>query len=579
MLRIGAALALLFLLGGGLLNFHGVNKARAVRQDMLVSQDVLRATNELRLVYVQAVSDLRAYLLSGAERYRDDFRAGMVQLYDQHNQLLGALVNEPEQAAALTELGQEFRQRDAQFERALALYAESGAVAIGALANDPALVRSSARVRDLLEQVRARERARFDQLVIADRQSQQQLAAWVTGFFALAVAIALWLSVKLLQELGATVRAEKLLLWQQRFSDAIIEHLPVMLYIKDAKTLKMVRVNRAVEKLTGKTREEMLDKDDHQFFPPHIAEAYMANERRFVDEYRGEMTEEVPLDTEDGRRILAVRKVVIDDEQGQPAYLLGTSFDITERLESERRLRQFSNELAEKTHALEAANRELESFSYSVSHDLRAPLRAVDGYAAILEEDYAASLDDEGRRYLRAMRDGAGRMGQLIQDLLTFSRLGRHDLVPHVTPTLQLIETAWQQVVASRTEPAPELEIAADLPPSPGDPRLLAQVWTNLLDNAAKYSSKSASPRVRIVGRIEKDEALFSIEDNGAGFDMRYYDKLFQVFQRLHRDADYPGTGVGLAIVQRIVTRHGGRVWADSSPGRGATFSFTLPAA
>ena len=291
---IGAALALLFLLGGGLLNFHGVSKARAVRQDMLASQDVLRATNELRLVYAQAVSDLRAYLLSGAERYGDDFRAGMVLLYEQHNQLLGELVDEPEQTAALTDLGQEFRQRDAQFEGALAL-AQGGAGAIAALANDlRALVRSSLKVRDLLEQVRARERARFDALVIADRQSQQQLAAWVTGFFALAVAIALWLSIKLFQELAATVRAEKLILWQQRFSDAIIEHLPVMLYIKDAKTLKMVRVNRAVEKLTGKTREEMLDKDDHQFFPPHIT-TYMANERRFVDEYRGDKVAQVML--------------------------------------------------------------------------------------------------------------------------------------------------------------------------------------------------------------------------------------------------------------------------------------------
>jgi signal transduction histidine kinase len=290
------------------------------------------------------------------------------------------------------------------------------------------------------------------------------------------------------------------------------------------------------------------------------------------------MVEELVLDTAAGRRTLVVRKAVVLGEDGRPAYLMGTSVDVTERFEQERELRRISEDLAAKTRELESANRELESFSYSVSHDLRAPLRAVDGYAAVLEEDYAASLDDEGRRYLRAMRDGAARMAQLIQDLLTFSRLGRQELMPLECSTRELVEAAWDAVTLVHPAAARAKLVAGELPASRGDPRLLHQVWVNLLDNAVKYSARVAEPVVEITaGRGSDGETVFTVADNGAGFDMKYYDKLFQVFQRLHRDSEYPGTGVGLAIVQRVITRHGGRVWADSSPGKGARFSFSLP--
>jgi len=168
-------------------------------------------------------------------------------------------------------------------------------------------------------------------------------------------------------------------------------------------------------------------------------------------------------------------------------------------------------------------------------------------------------------------------MGQLIQDLLTFSRLSRQELVPQQVATRSIVDAAWQDV---RTAAPPAARVALridDLPPSSGDPRLLQQVWGNLLENAVKYSSKTAEPAIHVTGRAEAGETVFTVADNGAGFDMRYYDKLFQVFQRLHRESEYPGTGVGLAIVQRIVARHGGRVWADAAPGHGARFSFSLP--
>jgi signal transduction histidine kinase len=241
------------------------------------------------------------------------------------------------------------------------------------------------------------------------------------------------------------------------------------------------------------------------------------------------------------------------------------------------RLRDHAAELEatvrKRTEALEAANKELESFSYSVSHDLRAPLRAVDGYARMLEEDYAVRLDDEGRRLLAVVRQSSVRMGRLIDDLLAFSRLGRQQ------PAKQLVdmtELARDVVTELRNGAAASVELGA-LPSARADRALIRQVWINLVGNALKYSGKRADARVEIGGRQDSSESVYWVRDNGVGFDMRYADKLFGVFQRLHRADEFDGTGVGLAIVQRVIARHGGRVWADSKPGEGACFHFSLP--
>ena len=226
--------------------------------------------------------------------------------------------------------------------------------------------------------------------------------------------------------------------------------------------------------------------------------------------------------------------------------------------------------------SLEAANRELESFSYSVSHDLRSPLRAIDGYSLMLEEDYAPQLDETARRYIKTIRAGSQRMAALIDDLLTFSRLSRQSLNRQTVDMNTLVRRAVAEVLESQPEPKPAVNIA-ELPPVPGDPALLRQVWTNLISNAVKYSAKSATPEVQIRAATEGRQVRYEVQDNGVGFDMKYADKLFGVFQRLHSMDEYPGTGVGLAIVQRIINRHEGAVTAKGERGKGATFGFTLP--
>jgi light-regulated signal transduction histidine kinase (bacteriophytochrome) len=246
------------------------------------------------------------------------------------------------------------------------------------------------------------------------------------------------------------------------------------------------------------------------------------------------------------------------------------------------RIKQYSEELELRvylrTSALEAANKELEAFSYSVSHDLRAPLRAVDGYARMLEEDYGQQLDAEGSRLLRAVRANGQRMAQLIDDLLAFSRLGRAAV--HTQPVD--VNTLVEQVLHALR---PDTEgrriefVIGRLGTAEVDPALFEQALTNLLSNAIKFT-RDVDPATIEIGCEDQGGAgttlVYFVKDNGAGFDMKYYEKLFGVFQRLHSTAEFPGTGVGLAIVQRVIHRHGGRVWAEAKPGEGATFFFTL---
>lgn len=245
--------------------------------------------------------------------------------------------------------------------------------------------------------------------------------------------------------------------------------------------------------------------------------------------------------------------------------------------QAEERINVLNVDLQKNLRQLEYANKELESFSYSVSHDLRSPIRAMLGYARIVEEEQVGKLSDAAGRALRIIQDNAQKMNRMIDDLLAFSKLGRQALQHLYVDMDALVRTVLTDV-RQRLPYQPGIMVH-DLLPAHADTALLAHVWTNLISNAMKYSSKASHPQVEIGAQAGDNEVQYYVKDNGVGFDMKYADKLFQVFQRLHKAADFEGTGIGLAIVQRIVARHGGRIWAEAKVNEGATFYFTLPVA
>ena len=232
-------------------------------------------------------------------------------------------------------------------------------------------------------------------------------------------------------------------------------------------------------------------------------------------------------------------------------------------------------QVRERTAQLEDANKELESFSYSVSHDLRAPLRAIDGYVRILVEDFGAHLDDEGKRVCSVISESAREMGTLVDDLLAMSRIGRSAVQPSPVDMTAMVRSIFFELTDSKSRERITFHVSP-LPVASADQTLIRQVWSNLLSNAVKFSSKRNRAVVEVDGSEQDREVVYCVRDNGAGFDMQYVDKVFGVFQRLHRAKDFEGTGVGLAIVQRIIQRHGGRVWAEGEPDKGASVYFSL---
>lgn len=272
-------------------------------------------------------------------------------------------------------------------------------------------------------------------------------------------------------------------------------------------------------------------------------------------------------------------------EVGRRAEALETSnqhleHEMAERRRTDDALRQLNVDLeqriSDRTEQLEAANKELEGFSYSVSHDLRAPLRAVIGFSKMLLEDHGAQLDEEARRKVNVIKEDAEHMGRLIDDLLAFSRLGRKSMQATEVNMTELAQSVYDSLSRQTSDSHAEFRLGK-LPSASGDRALLGQVWTNLISNAMKFSSKRDGALIEVSAISNDQEHVYFVRDNGAGFDPRYQAKLFGVFQRLHDASEFPGTGVGLALIQRIVVRHRGRVWAEGKPGDGATFYFTLP--
>jgi PAS domain S-box-containing protein len=370
---------------------------------------------------------------------------------------------------------------------------------------------------------------------------------------------------------------ERLRTSEERYR-TLFESNPNPMWVYDDETLSFLAVNAAAVRHYGFTQKEFMAMSLKDIRPAEDVSALMDN--------LSQASQELDEATKWRHRKKDGALIDVEVTSHQVMWLgcrarLVLINDITARKRAEQEIRRLNVDLEERvqqrTAELESANKELEAFSYSVSHDLRSPLRTMDGFSQAVLEDYGPQLPDEGRRHLQTIRDGAQRMGVLIDDLLTFSRLSRLPLHKQKVDMARMVRDTLAELGSEEGRKI-ELKIGV-LPKVQGDAALLKQVWVNLLSNAMKYTRKREATVIEIGSKSDNGSAICFVSDNGTGFDMQYAHKLFGVFQRLHRADEYEGTGVGLAIVQRVIHRHGGRVWAEATEGKGATFYFTLEAA
>jgi PAS domain S-box-containing protein len=375
-------------------------------------------------------------------------------------------------------------------------------------------------------------------------------------------------------------KAEAALARERSLLRLVIDNVPDNIYVKD-RELRYLLVNEAGVAVRGLSGEaDLIGRTAFDFYPPDVAAQFDAEDKTvietgtpIVDRQRHEVT----LSGE--RKWYMGTKVPLRDEDGSIIGVVGVGRDITELKRSAEVIRKLNTELEqrviERTAQLEAANKELESFAYSVSHDLRAPLRSIDGFSQALLEDYQDELDKTGKEYLKRVLNASQRMASLIDDLLALSRITRSEMQREPVDLSSLA----REIVAELRKEEPQRKVEVQIAPrlkADADANLMRIALQNLLQNAWKFTGRTSSARIEFGSEKQSGMRVFYVRDNGVGFDMDYVERLFGAFQRLHKDTDFPGTGIGLATVRRIVRRHGGEIWAEGTVGAGATFYFTL---
>lgn len=343
----------------------------------------------------------------------------------------------------------------------------------------------------------------------------------------------------------------------------------------------IVSWNKGAEYIYGYTTAEIIEKHISHFYTQAEIEKGMPEQDLKNAKEKGRYERESIRHKKDGTPFSAntILTAVFDEDGGIASFAnITRDISVQKKLEEENKLLndQLEEKVKARTQELAIVNKELEAFSYSVSHDLRTPLRAISGYSMILKEDYESQLDDEGKRILNVILDNTTMMGELIDDLLSFSKMSRLEAVHESINMNKIVQSCIHDLLKKENQDQYNITIHP-LPNCKGDPSMLRQVWLNLVGNALKYTSKKSKPAVEVGTIDDSGKNIYYVKDNGAGFDMKYYDKLFGVFQRLHRQDEFEGTGLGLALAKRIVSKHSGEIWGEASPGNGATFYFYIP--
>ena len=511
----------------------------------------------------------RGYLLTGQREHLEQYDAGLAAVDLDTVALRRAALSDTALAQGLTAVVPLIAAKIAYMDTSVRLVAagqRDHAVARALTGRGKALM-DSARV-ELSRTAAWLERELYERSTsVTAGWRRAQLALLFSGI--LAVVTLATSSVVVAAQFRARTRAEREARAREHQLFQMLEAMPVGVFVVDAEG-KPYYTNQRSRDILGKDPEADTPMGQlPETYHAHRAgsgELYPADEQPIARALRGEHNTVRDIEIRRPDRVvpLEVWGAPVFDREGRISHAIAAFGDMTER-EAARR-------------ELEAVNKELETFSYSVSHDLRSPLRAIDGFSRILEQEHGATLDPDATRLLAVIRSNTQRMGRLIDDLLTFARFSRQELRAEPVDMAALARSVLDDLQQNGAADGRAAVTIGPLPGARGDQALLRQVWMNLLSNALKYSRTVSQPQVVVEGERRSDAVEYRVRDNGVGFDMAYADKLFGVFQRLHRADEFEGTGVGLATVQRIVHRHGGSIWAEARPGAGATFAFTLPA-
>jgi PAS domain S-box-containing protein len=559
---IGFLMALLILAGLAIYSFLSARRLQSGRDMVAHSHEVLYNAQRVLAVAVNIESAQRGYGLTGRPEFLDAFKSSVDAINLHYERLFRLSKGYRDEHQHILKLNSDIQQ----------LIAFSGSSVNARKVNLQSAIdlnsslegkRLLDKIKDVVARFEKFENSLLNQRTIDNEEHIQNFTYSFIGLLFLLSAIVFGLFVTLNVQTKARNESEQRLVKASREIQDLYDLAPCGYHSLNADGV-FVEINQTLVGWLGfKSKWDIIGKLK---FTDVIAESDIP---AFTESYpvfkkSGSVNNvEFSFKRTDGSEFpVILSAVAVRDEKGNFLKSRSNTFDNTERKQAELKIKNL--------------NSELEAFTYSVSHDLRAPLRSIDGYTRILHEDYQSVLDNEGKRLTNVIVNNTKRMGKLIDDLLDFSRVGRKDLQSALVDMQSLVSA----VAAEQVEHEPERKINIvidELKSACADVEMMRQVWVNLISNAIKYTGKTKEALIRITSSEDAHAVTYKISDNGVGFDMQYSPKLFGVFQRLHRIQDFPGTGVGLAIVKRIVNRHNGSVWAESVLDEGATFYFTIP--
>ena len=574
--------------------FVSIRQSQRVRDTAeLVShtQEVLFHIQKLVLVGLDNQTDTRGYVLSADNKFLEPVARSKKDIYAELALLKKLIIDNPVQLSWIDSLKIYFDKRIDFSDQAIALRQGKGLESAIALMKTGTGKYYSDRIRTIGDEMQQEETGLLEKRKKSNEQTISQLSLLLYSMLAVAFLLGIYIINRVGSDITKQKQSEKDL--EQKVLERteeinrsekkyryLFQNNPIPMWVIDLETFKFLDVNEMAILQYGYNREEFLSmsavdirpdvEKKHFIRSDHSVGTNEKNYNKGVWNHRKKNGTIIQVD-------IIAHEIIFE---GKNARIILAN-DITERKLAEEKIKKINTELEERvvsrTKELRKSNEELEAFSYSVSHDLRAPLRGIIGFSAILEEEYGNKLDDEARRVINVIKKNTAKMGQLIDDLLGFSRMGRHNMLKTNVNTDAMVNEIVQEL--NGTDSRRPIEwVLHPMPGAWGDANSIRQVWINLISNAIKYSQYTKQPRIEI-GSYQKDgDDCYYVKDNGVGFDEQYSNKLFKVFQRLHSTEAFEGTGVGLAIVEKIISKHGGKVWAEAAVDKGAGFYFCLPA-